>query len=68
MTGHSQEELVGMLRSTRQGESVCVVVARQEEIFLPRELVRDEQTNTNYGSMLNLHTVSRLSYPLLCRI
>lgn len=28
-----------MLRSTKQGESVCVVVARQEDIFLPRELV-----------------------------
>lgn len=40
MTGHSQEELVAMLRSTRQGESVCLVVARQEDIFLPREMVR----------------------------
>ncbi len=39
MTGRSQEELVAMLRSTKQGESVCVVVARQEDIFLPRELV-----------------------------
>ncbi|XP_033956908.1 par-3 family cell polarity regulator beta a [Pseudochaenichthys georgianus] len=38
MTGRSQEELVAMLRSTRQGEGVCVVVARQEDIFLPREL------------------------------
>lgn len=41
MTGRSQEELVAMLRSTRQGESVSVVVARQEDIFLPRELVRE---------------------------
>lgn len=40
MTGHSQEELVAMLRSTKQGESVSVVVARQEDLFLPRELVR----------------------------
>lgn len=38
--GRSQEELVAMLRSTRQGESVSVVVARQEDLFLPRELVR----------------------------
>ncbi|KAM6893098.1 par-3 family cell polarity regulator beta a isoform 1-T1 [Lycodopsis pacificus] len=38
MAGRSQEELVAMLRSTRQGESVCVVVARQEDVFLPREL------------------------------
>lgn len=40
MMGRSQEELVAMLRSTRQGESVSVVVARQEDLFLPRELVR----------------------------
>nr|XP_054599110.1 par-3 family cell polarity regulator beta a isoform X2 [Nothobranchius furzeri] len=38
MTGRSQEELVAMLRSTKQGESVSVVVARQEDMFLPREL------------------------------
>ncbi|KAF3857204.1 hypothetical protein F7725_009063 [Dissostichus mawsoni] len=43
MTGRSQEELVAMLRSTRQGESVCVVVARQEDIFLPRELKGEEE-------------------------
>ncbi|XP_034033265.1 partitioning defective 3 homolog B-like isoform X2 [Thalassophryne amazonica] len=41
MTGRSQEELVAMLRSTRQGEMVSVVVARQDDIFLPREL-KDE--------------------------
>uniref|UniRef100_A0A3Q2V5A9 Par-3 family cell polarity regulator beta n=1 Tax=Haplochromis burtoni TaxID=8153 RepID=A0A3Q2V5A9_HAPBU len=38
MTGRSQEELVAMLRSTKQGESVSLVVARQEDMFLPREL------------------------------
>ncbi|XP_075872937.1 par-3 family cell polarity regulator beta a [Nelusetta ayraudi] len=38
MMGRSQEELVAMLRSTRLGESVSVVVARQEDLFLPREL------------------------------
>uniref|UniRef100_UPI0037E7F70D par-3 family cell polarity regulator beta a n=1 Tax=Semicossyphus pulcher TaxID=241346 RepID=UPI0037E7F70D len=42
MTGRSQEELVAMLRSTKQGESVSVVVARQEDIFLPRELKGEE--------------------------
>ncbi|XP_016138089.1 partitioning defective 3 homolog B, partial [Sinocyclocheilus grahami] len=42
ITGHSQEELVAMLRSTKQGDSVCLVVARQEDIFLPREL-KEEQ-------------------------
>ncbi|XP_026881587.2 partitioning defective 3 homolog B isoform X3 [Electrophorus electricus] len=38
ITGQTQEELVAMLRSTKQGESVCLVVARQEEVFVPREL------------------------------
>ncbi|XP_029942262.1 partitioning defective 3 homolog B-like isoform X2 [Salarias fasciatus] len=42
MTGRSQEELVAMLRSTKQGESVSVVVARQDDIFLPRELKGEE--------------------------
>ncbi|XP_040888627.1 par-3 family cell polarity regulator beta a isoform X2 [Toxotes jaculatrix] len=45
MTGRSQEELVAMLRSTKQGESVCVVVARQEDIFLPRELKGEEASS-----------------------
>lgn len=40
--GRSQEELVAMLRSTKQGDSVCLVVARQEDMFLPREL-KEEQ-------------------------
>ncbi|XP_047671062.1 partitioning defective 3 homolog B isoform X3 [Tachysurus fulvidraco] len=40
ITGRTQEELVAMLRSTKQGDSVCLVVARQEELFLPRELVK----------------------------
>ncbi|NWV10670.1 PAR3L protein, partial [Ptilonorhynchus violaceus] len=38
ITGRTQEELVAMLRSTKQGETVCLIVARQEESFLPREL------------------------------
>lgn len=50
MTGRSQEELVAMLRSTKQGESVCVVVARQEDIFLPRELVRECERRENKHS------------------
>lgn len=41
MTGRSQEELVAMLRSTKQGETVSVVVVRQEDLFLPRELVME---------------------------
>ncbi|CAB1328062.1 unnamed protein product, partial [Coregonus sp. 'balchen'] len=42
MTDRTQEELVAMLRSTKQGECVSVVVARQEEIFLPRVLKGEE--------------------------
>lgn len=42
ITGRSQEELVAMLRSTKHGDSVCLVVARQEDMFLPREL-KEEQ-------------------------
>ncbi|XP_052421014.1 partitioning defective 3 homolog B isoform X4 [Carassius gibelio] len=42
ITGRSQEELVAMLRGTKQGDSVCLVVARQEDMFLPREL-KEEQ-------------------------
>ncbi|XP_041119209.1 partitioning defective 3 homolog B-like [Polyodon spathula] len=38
ITGKSQEELVAMLRGTKQGETVSLIVARQEEVFLPREL------------------------------
>lgn len=38
ITGHSQEELVAMLRSTKLGETVSLVITRQEELFLPREL------------------------------
>lgn len=40
ISGVGQEELVCMLRSTRPGESVCLVVLRQEDMFLPREMVR----------------------------
>ncbi|XP_056436546.1 partitioning defective 3 homolog B [Gadus chalcogrammus] len=38
IAGVGQEELVCMLRSTRQGECVCLGVLRQDEMFLPREL------------------------------
>eukprot|EP00063_Salmo_salar_P031937 XP_014006772.1 PREDICTED: partitioning defective 3 homolog B isoform X1 [Salmo salar] len=42
MTDRTQEELVAMLRSTKQGECVSVVVVRQEDLFLPRELKGEE--------------------------
>lgn len=37
ITGRTQEELVAMLRSTKLGETISMMVGRQEE-FLPREL------------------------------
>ncbi|KAJ8255195.1 hypothetical protein GJAV_G00202090 [Gymnothorax javanicus] len=38
IVGRTQEELVAMLRGTKQGETVSLVVSRQDELFLPREL------------------------------
>ncbi|XP_004626785.1 partitioning defective 3 homolog B [Octodon degus] len=38
VTGRTQEELVAMLRSTKQGDTASLVIARQEGSFLPREL------------------------------
>uniref|UniRef100_A0A7N5KCK0 Par-3 family cell polarity regulator beta n=1 Tax=Ailuropoda melanoleuca TaxID=9646 RepID=A0A7N5KCK0_AILME len=38
VTGRTQEELVAVLRSTKQGETASLVIARQEGTFLPREL------------------------------
>ncbi len=57
MTGRSQEELVAMLRSTKQGESVSVVVARQEDIFLPRELVRECELKKKHTASMSSHTL-----------
>ncbi|XP_028292221.1 partitioning defective 3 homolog B isoform X2 [Gouania willdenowi] len=41
ITGVGQEELVCMLRSTRLGECVSLMVLRQEDMFLPREMKED---------------------------
>ncbi|KAF7243583.1 hypothetical protein EYD10_10061 [Varanus komodoensis] len=46
ITGRTQEELVATLRSTKQGEIVSLIIARQEETFLPRELVMLYLCNT----------------------
>ncbi|XP_075685951.1 partitioning defective 3 homolog B isoform X2 [Rhinoderma darwinii] len=43
ITGKTQEELVAILRSTKLGETVSLVVARQEDAFLPRELKSESQ-------------------------
>ncbi|XP_071977194.1 partitioning defective 3 homolog B isoform X3 [Engystomops pustulosus] len=45
IAGKTQEELVAMLRSTKLGETVSIVVARQDDAFLPRELQRGETEN-----------------------
>lgn len=58
MTGRSQEELVAMLRSTKQGESVSLVVARQDDMFLPRELVRERE----YAKTQHPHNVPSLFF------
>uniref|UniRef100_A0A8C5PCR6 Par-3 family cell polarity regulator beta n=1 Tax=Leptobrachium leishanense TaxID=445787 RepID=A0A8C5PCR6_9ANUR len=38
IAGKTQEELVAMLRSTKLGETVSMVIARPDDGFLPREL------------------------------
>ncbi|XP_024150100.1 par-3 family cell polarity regulator beta a [Oryzias melastigma] len=45
MMERSQEELVAMLRSTKQGESVRLLVARPDDGFLPRELKGEEASS-----------------------
>uniref|UniRef100_A0A8D0HM29 Par-3 family cell polarity regulator beta n=1 Tax=Sphenodon punctatus TaxID=8508 RepID=A0A8D0HM29_SPHPU len=57
ITGRTQEELVAMLRSTKQGETVSLIVVRQEEAFLPRELdgrlqINDQLIAVNGESLL----------------
>nr|XP_057937707.1 partitioning defective 3 homolog B isoform X2 [Doryrhamphus excisus] len=48
ITGVGQEELVCMLRGTRHGESVCLVVLRQEDIFMPREMKDDRSRDRGF--------------------
>ncbi|KAB1278594.1 Partitioning defective 3-like protein B [Camelus dromedarius] len=48
VTGRTQEELVAMLRSTKQGETASLVIARQEGTFLPRELVCSDHSLTDF--------------------
>ncbi|XP_072301293.1 partitioning defective 3 homolog B [Eucyclogobius newberryi] len=50
ITGVGQEELVSMLRSTRQGDSVSLVVLRQEDMFLPREMKEEVPREPYYIS------------------
>ncbi|KAM9249312.1 partitioning defective 3 homolog B [Dugong dugon] len=59
VTGQTQEELVAMLRSTKQGETVSLVIARQEGNFLPRELKGEPDCYA-----LSLETTEQLTFEI----
>lgn len=40
LNGRTQEEVVSLLRATPMGGAVGLLVLRQEDAFLPREVVR----------------------------
>ncbi|XP_062947589.1 partitioning defective 3 homolog B isoform X2 [Cynocephalus volans] len=59
VTGRTQEELVAMLRSTKQGETASLVIARQEGNFLPRELKGEPDCYALY-----LETTEQLTFEI----
>ncbi|XP_061860437.1 partitioning defective 3 homolog B isoform X2 [Colius striatus] len=59
ITGRTQEELVAMLRSTKQGETVSLIVSRQEDTFLPRELKGEQNC-----SILTPETTEQLTFEI----
>ncbi|XP_047629259.1 partitioning defective 3 homolog B [Phacochoerus africanus] len=59
ITGRTQEELVAMLRSTKQGETASLVIARQEGTFLPRELKGEPDCYA-----LSLETTEQLTFEI----
>uniref|UniRef100_A0A2K6FIY5 Par-3 family cell polarity regulator beta n=1 Tax=Propithecus coquereli TaxID=379532 RepID=A0A2K6FIY5_PROCO len=59
VTGQTQEELVAMLRSTKQGETASLVIARQEGNFLPRELKGEPDCYA-----LSLETTEQLTFEI----
>uniref|UniRef100_A0A5F5PT99 Partitioning defective 3 homolog B n=1 Tax=Equus caballus TaxID=9796 RepID=A0A5F5PT99_HORSE len=59
VTGRTQEELVAMLRSTKQGETASLVIARQEGAFLPRELKGEPDCYA-----LSLETTEQLTFEI----
>uniref|UniRef100_A0A2K5L6C5 Partitioning defective 3 homolog B n=1 Tax=Cercocebus atys TaxID=9531 RepID=A0A2K5L6C5_CERAT len=59
VTGRTQEELVAMLRSTKQGETASLVIARQEGHFLPRELKEEPDC-----CALSLETSEQLTFEI----
>ncbi|KAJ8255664.1 hypothetical protein COCON_G00195280 [Conger conger] len=69
-SGRTQEQLVAMLRSTKQGETVSLLVSRQEEIFPPRELplflpcLSQKGEQTDVRSSEDRRQMLRLEIPL----
>ncbi|XP_006862018.1 PREDICTED: partitioning defective 3 homolog B isoform X2 [Chrysochloris asiatica] len=59
VTGRTQEELVSMLRSTKQGETASLVIARQQGSCLPRELKGEPNR-----SALSLETTEQLTFEI----
>uniref|UniRef100_A0A2K6U240 Partitioning defective 3 homolog B n=1 Tax=Saimiri boliviensis boliviensis TaxID=39432 RepID=A0A2K6U240_SAIBB len=59
VTGRTQEELVAMLRSTKQGETASLVIARQEGHFLPRVLKGEPDC-----CALSLETTEQLTFEI----
>uniref|UniRef100_A0A7N5JX46 Partitioning defective 3 homolog B n=1 Tax=Ailuropoda melanoleuca TaxID=9646 RepID=A0A7N5JX46_AILME len=59
VTGRTQEELVAVLRSTKQGETASLVIARQEGTFLPRELKGEPDCYA-----LSLETTEQLTFEI----
>ncbi|XP_008997523.4 partitioning defective 3 homolog B isoform X6 [Callithrix jacchus] len=59
ITGRTQEELVAMLRSTKQGETASLVIARHEGHFLPRELKGEPDC-----CALSLETTEQLTFEI----
>ncbi|NXD68253.1 PARD3 protein, partial [Eolophus roseicapillus] len=58
LTGKTQEEVVSLLRSTKMGGTVGLLIFRQEETFHPRELNAEQSQ-----SHIPKETVRALSFP-----
>ncbi|NWJ08851.1 PARD3 protein, partial [Crypturellus undulatus] len=58
LTGKTQEEVVSLLRSTKMGGTVSLLIFRQEETFHPRELNAEQSQ-----SQIPKETVRALSFP-----
>lgn len=59
LNGRTQEEVVSLLRATSMGGAVGLLVLRQEEAFLPREVVSFSPSCTSFWNILpRLHPVN----------